>query len=51
LLSLSEFGAFTPGDHTVGRELWELTWTVLQHGAGRLVGLVGWVGWLGMAGW
>ena len=31
LLSLAELGAFTPGNHTVGRELWEFTWTVLMH--------------------
>jgi len=34
LLSLAELGAFTPGNHTVGRELWEFTWTVLMHAPG-----------------
>jgi len=35
LLTICELGGFIPGDHTVGRELWEFTWTVLQHSAGK----------------
>jgi hypothetical protein len=34
LLTVAEMGGFTPGDDTVGRELWEFTWTVLQDSAG-----------------
>mmetsp|Transcript_471 Transcript_471/g.606 ORF Transcript_471/g.606 Transcript_471/m.606 type:complete len:171 (-) Transcript_471:126-638(-) len=34
LLTVAEMGGFTPGDNTVGRELWEFTWTVLQSSAG-----------------
>lgn len=38
LVAMTAHGLFQPGDRTVGRELWQFTWTVLE-GFGKTEGL------------